>query len=92
MLAGHLHVGYTGDVRTHHVGIKRAIVVAQAGTATSHRVRNEANGYNLISLTPARLTFAVRVWNGASFEEVRATHYSRVEGNWRRVEGPKAAI
>lgn len=86
MLAGHLHLGYTGDVRAHHVGIKRGIVVAQAGTATSHRVRNEANGYNLISLSPQRLAAAVRVWNGRVFEEVRVTHYTRVDGDWRQMD------
>ncbi len=41
VLAGHLHRGYTGDIRTHHVDIRRGILVAQAGTAVSHRVRNE---------------------------------------------------
>ena len=51
VLAGHLHRGYTGDIRTHHAGIRRAMLVAQAGTAVSHRVRNEANSYNVIRLS-----------------------------------------
>ena len=67
VLAGHLHRGYTGDIRTHHVGIRRGILVAQAGTAISHRVRNEANSYNVIRLSPQRLGFALRVWDGQGF-------------------------
>ena len=38
-LAGHLHMGYSGDVRTHHEAVKRSILSVQAGTATSHRAR-----------------------------------------------------
>ncbi|MEO8362415.1 MAG: metallophosphoesterase family protein [Vicinamibacteria bacterium] len=91
MLAGHLHMGYTGDVRTHHIGIRRGIVVAQAGTATSHRVRNEPNGYNLISLSAERLAFAVRVWDGQVFKEARVTHYTRVDGDWRQEEAVRSA-
>ena len=75
MLAGHLHRGYTGDIRTHHVDIRRGILVAQAGTAVSHRVRNEANGYNVIRLSPLRLGFAVRAWDGRGFHEARFVEY-----------------
>ena len=39
LLAGHLHVGWSGDVRAHHLTIRRSILVVQAGTATSLRVR-----------------------------------------------------
>ena len=38
-LAGHLHMGYSGDVRTHHEAVKRSIISVQAGTATSTRRR-----------------------------------------------------
>src|SRR5205085_2537814 len=32
LLAGHLHTGYSGDVRTHHEAVKRSILSIQAGT------------------------------------------------------------
>ena len=82
MLAGHLHHGYTGDVRTHHVDIRRAILVAQAGTATSHRVRNEANSYNVIRLSPQRLGFSLRVWDGKGFQEARFVEYEKSGSDW----------
>jgi 3',5'-cyclic AMP phosphodiesterase CpdA len=87
MLAGHLHHGYTGDVRTHHVDIRRAILVAQAGTATSHRVRNEANSYNVIRLSPQRLGFSLRVWEGKSFQEARFVEYVKSGADWGPVPG-----
>jgi 3',5'-cyclic AMP phosphodiesterase CpdA len=87
MLAGHLHHGYTGDVRTHHVDIRRAILVAQAGTATSHRVRNEANSYNVIRCSPERLGFSLRVWDGKSFQEARFIEYVKSGADWGPAPG-----
>jgi 3',5'-cyclic AMP phosphodiesterase CpdA len=83
MLAGHLHRGYTGEIRTHHVGIRRAILVAQAGTATSHRIRNEANSYNVIRLSPQRIGFSLRVWDGKAFLEARVVEYTKSGADWR---------
>lgn len=85
MLAGHLHHGYTGDIRTHHVGIKRVILVAQAGTATSHRVRNEPNSYNLIRIAPQRLGFSLRVWDGKRFNETSVVEYAKSGADWQPV-------
>jgi 3',5'-cyclic AMP phosphodiesterase CpdA len=83
MLAGHLHRGYTGDIRTHHVAIRRAILVAQAGTATSHRIRNEVNSYNLVRLSPQRLGFSLRTWDGKGFHETRFVEYVKSGSDWR---------
>ena len=87
VLAGHLHRGYTGDIRTHHVDIRRAILVAQAGTATSHRVRHEANSYNLIRLSPQRLGFSLRVWDGKAFHEARVVECVKSGSEWRPAPG-----
>nr|WP_246499903.1 metallophosphoesterase [Azospirillum soli] len=67
LLAGHLHKAYSGDIMTHHTQVARSILVAQASTATSTRLRNEANAYNLITIAPPRVTFEVRSWEGAAF-------------------------
>ena len=87
MLAGHLHHGYTGDIRTHHAGIKRSILVAQAGTATSHRVRNEPNTYNVIRLAPARVGFSVRGWDGRRFEGSGVIEYDKSSDGWQSANG-----
>ena len=67
LLAGHLHRAYSGDIMTHHTQVARSILVAQASTATSTRLRNEANAYNLITIAQPRVTFEVRSWEGAAF-------------------------
>lgn len=87
LLAGHLHEGYTGDARAHHVTLQRSILVAQAGTATSTRTRGEVNSYNLIDIDPraARVGIEVRAWNGASFEAALRTRYAKdPAGVWTR--------
>ena len=89
MLAGHLHRGYTGEIRTHHVGIRRAILVAQAGTATSHRIRNEANSYNVIRISPERLGFSLRVWDGKRFHESRFVEYVKRGADWQPAQDTK---
>ena len=86
-LAGHLHMGYSGDVRTHHEAVKRSIISVQAGTATSTRRRGnppEPNAYNLITINPDHVTIQVRAWDGAKFDKAARTHFSRVDGVWVR--------
>lgn len=75
LLAGHLHHGYTGDVRTYYPAAGRSTIVAQAGTAISHRIRQEPNGYNLIELETDRITIIVRRWDGNRFEEWERVRY-----------------
>lgn len=84
-LAGHLHMGYSGDVRTHHEGVKRSMISIQAGTAISTRRRgDEPNAYNLIRLNPDHITVEVRAWKGQRFETHVVTHYTRMDDVWQR--------
>ena len=83
-LAGHLHTGYSGDVRTHHEAVKRSILSVQAGTATSTRRRGEANAYNRITINPDHVTIQVRAWDGTKFTDAAKTHFSRIDGIWQR--------
>jgi 3',5'-cyclic AMP phosphodiesterase CpdA len=84
LLAGHLHHGYTGDIRTFYPSSKRSIIVAQAGTAISNRVRHEPNGYNFIRLEPGRIGIEVRRWdeNKRTFNEAGNVAFIREEGWW----------
>jgi 3',5'-cyclic AMP phosphodiesterase CpdA len=84
LLAGHLHMGYSGDVRTHHEATKRSILSVQAGTATSTRRRGEPNAYNLITLNPDQVTIQVRAWDGQQFANAAKTHFARLEGVWQQ--------
>ncbi len=82
LLAGHLHRGYTGDVRTHHLAIRRSMVVAQAGTAASTRRRGEPNAYNLLTLDLAHITIESRSWTGREFAPAAVTRCSRSGDGW----------
>lgn len=84
LLAGHLHLGYSGDVRTHHEAVKRSILSVQAGTAVSTRKREEANAYNFITVDGAHVTISVRALTGNTFEQITLTRYTRTEGVWRQ--------
>jgi len=84
VLAGHLHRGFAGDVRTHHVSIKRSILVFQAGTAVSTRLRGEPNSYNLILLDPPRLSCTVHAWDGQGFRPLAPTRFIKTDDEWRK--------
>jgi 3',5'-cyclic AMP phosphodiesterase CpdA len=84
LLAGHLHLGYSGDVRTHHEAVKRSILSIQAGTAISTRKREEANAYNFITIEGEQVTISVRAFTGGSFEQLTLTRYTREKGIWRQ--------
>jgi 3',5'-cyclic AMP phosphodiesterase CpdA len=85
ILSGHLHLAYTGDVRPHHVEIKRSILVAQAGTAISHRLRDQPNAYNVVTLDGDRLAIEVRAWSGSEFKATGVERFKQTEIGWTPV-------
>jgi 3',5'-cyclic AMP phosphodiesterase CpdA len=84
LLAGHLHMGYSGDVRTHHEAVKRSILSVQAGTATSTRRRGEPNAYNWITIDRDAVTIEVRAWDGRQFAPSAVTQFARESGVWQK--------
>lgn len=89
LLAGHLHRGYAGDIRTHYPAARRAMIAVQAGTATSHRRRDgEANAYNLLTLERTHITIEVRAWNGVEFNSRHHSIYDRADDGWHRRDAP----
>lgn len=86
LLAGHLHMGYSGDVRTHFEAAKRSILSVQAGTATSTRRRGEPNAYNRITIeSPDRVSIEVRAWNGHAFATATVKRLERRDGAWTEI-------
>lgn len=84
LLAGHLHLGFSGDVRAHHLSIRRSMLVAQAGTATSLRTRDEPNTYNWIVFEPPHLTIEVRGWASGGFSTLALTRWVKRDTEWER--------
>ena len=84
ILAGHLHLAYSDDVRAHHLMIKRSILVAQAGTVFSHRRRGEANAFNVITVERPKVAIEVRRWDGEQFATDVVKKFSHTaEHGWR---------
>ena len=84
LLAGHLHVCYSGDVCTFHHAVKRSMLSVQAGSATSTRRRGQPNSYNWITVEHDHVTIEVRSWDGRSFSPSATTQFMRIEGTWRQ--------
>jgi 3',5'-cyclic AMP phosphodiesterase CpdA len=85
ILAGHLHFGYSGDVRPHHEESERSILVVQAGTAVSRRRRKEPNAYNLLTVDGRRLELDVRVWRG-EFMTAQLARFELSNDSWKRLD------
>jgi len=91
VLSGHEHREFTGDLSDHHPTLDRSILVAQAGTAMSTRIREEANSFNLLELAVDHVALAVMAWNGTRFHLAREARFQRRGGVWRP-EGALAAL
>lgn len=66
VLSGHLHVGYHN---THLIRAEEgeALTVLQAGSATSTRLRGEANAYNRIVVEEGRARWVAHHWDGEAW-------------------------
>jgi 3',5'-cyclic AMP phosphodiesterase CpdA len=82
LMAGHLHHGYQADVRTHYPATQRSMIVVQAGTAISNRLRHEPNAYNLLIIDRDRIRVSVRTRIGGEFTESQAIEYRLRNREW----------
>jgi hypothetical protein len=89
LLAGHYHVGYSDDIRSHHETIRSHILVSQASTLST-RLRREPAAYNVYTIDPPDLTLTVRAWNGKRFVTARKTRYKEIKKTWSEVQGRQA--
>ncbi len=89
LLAGHNH-----RASTHHASdlITRAgsALVIQAGTATSTRLRDEEQSFNLIEVALDDVTITIQAWDGSGFASCDAQRYRRVADRWRLEAGVTA--
>ena len=90
LLAGHNHHASTadaGDLVTRAGGV----LVVQAGTATSTRVRDQDQSFNVIDIAPGSVTVTVRAWNGDKFEPTDGQVYAWQDGRWKLGRPAEAA-
>jgi len=82
VLSGHFHLSYTRNhgqsvAESVPTGLAKAaaapILVAQAGSAVSTRLRGGANGYNVIDIADDQIALAVREWDGSGWQTLERT-------------------
>ena len=90
LLAGHNHHASSHSARDLVTRAGAALVV-QAGTATSTRVREQEQSFNVIDVADASVTITVNAWKGDGFAALDAQRYAWAEGNWRLASTPEPA-
>jgi len=81
VLAGHNHHASSQDA-SDLVTRTGGVLVIQAGTATSTRVREQEQSFNTIEIAEALVTVTVHNWKGDRFEASDAQRYEWQDGKW----------
>jgi 3',5'-cyclic AMP phosphodiesterase CpdA len=81
VLAGHNHHASSQDA-SDLVTRAGGVLVIQAGTATSTRVREQEQSFNTIDIAAGRATITVHAWKGNDFKANDARAYEWRDGKW----------
>jgi 3',5'-cyclic AMP phosphodiesterase CpdA len=82
VLAGHNHHASSQDA-SDLVTRTGGVLVVQAGTATSIRVREQEQSFNTIDIDQGSATITVHSWKGDDFIANDAQRYDWQEGRWK---------
>ena len=66
-------------------------LVIQAGTATSTRVREQEQSFNVIHIDDGCVTLTVECWSDNGFSPSDTQKYEHQEGRWRILKAEEAA-
>jgi 3',5'-cyclic AMP phosphodiesterase CpdA len=90
LLAGHAHHASVIDASELVTRAGGALVI-QAGTATSTRVREQNQSFNVIDIDGGKVTLTVECWCGAAFEPADAKTFQYDDGRWRILKAKEPA-
>jgi 3',5'-cyclic AMP phosphodiesterase CpdA len=90
LLAGHNHHASSHDA-SDLVTRAGGVLVVQAGTATSTRLREQEQSFNLIEVDRGTVTITVHGWVEDRFRPADDRHYQWREGRWRLRKASEAA-
>jgi 3',5'-cyclic AMP phosphodiesterase CpdA len=83
-LTGHLHVTYAGHTAERYDVGGRSAIVVEAGTATSTRMRGEANAFNLLTINRDQVVVESYGWQPPqqTFAVGDVTRFERSSSGW----------
>jgi len=90
LLAGHNHHASSQDA-SDLVTRAGGVLVVQAGTATSTRVREQEQSFNTIDIADGSATITVHAWNGEEFKGKDSSRYQWADGKWLLRKAPEPA-
>jgi 3',5'-cyclic AMP phosphodiesterase CpdA len=90
LLAGHMHHASTQDASDLVTRAGGALVV-QAGTATSTRVREQRQSFNIIDIADDGVSVTLNAWQDGAFVPADAQRYQLQDGRWRILKAEPAA-
>lgn len=85
VLTGHVH---HARVELINGGHGHSLVLVQASTACSTRLREDANGYCLLRFDAGHMEVAIRGWTGDVFHTIRHHWFEKRAGTWRTIPHP----
>ena len=86
LLAGHNHRASAHHAKDLVTDAGSALVI-QAGTATSTRLRDEEQSFNLIEVGDGEVTIAVQAWDGSGYASRDAERFVRRGEHWETAGG-----
>ena len=90
LLAGHNHHASSQDA-SDLVTRAGGVLVVQAGTATSTRVREQEQSFNVIDISEGNVAITVHGWDGGTFEATDSNRYEWNAGRWKLREAAEPA-
>lgn len=85
VLTGHVHHAHVELINGVHGG---SLVLVQASTACSTRLREDANGYCLVRLDGSHMEVGIQGWGGEVFHTIRHHWFEKRTGTWRMIPRP----
>ena len=90
VLAGHHHHASSQDA-SELVTRAGGVLVVQAGTATSTRVRQQEQSFNSIDIANGKAGITVHAWNGEMFRPTEPRLYRWENGRWALTKSKEPA-
>ena len=83
LLAGHMHVSYSGATAMRYKIDGSSAVFVQAGTAISSRMRGEPNSFQVIRTDKESITTSRQDWDGLRYVAQEPVTFERSPSGWR---------